>query len=173
MVPVLDAPDGRTSREFIALFAFGGRPVIGYPDDTAADSERAVMIATPDAACPCGTGETFDVCCGPALQGRALPQTAQALMRSRYTAFVLDDTEYLAASWHSSTRPEDASAPAGVSWRRLRIRDTVAGGPADATGEVEFIAHFRTPDGTRNFLHERSRFVRENQRWVYVDGELF
>lgn len=94
-------------------------------------------------------------------------------MRSRYTASVLDDTQYLAASWHSSTCPADPSAPAGIDWRRLRIRDTCDGSPTDETGEVEFVAHFRTADGARDFLHERSRFVRENGRWVYVDGELF
>lgn len=94
-------------------------------------------------------------------------------MRSRYTAFALNDAAYLAASWHSSTRPADATAPTGIEWRRLRIRDTYLGGPDDATGEVEFVAHFRTPDGTRDLLHERSRFERENGRWVYVAGELF
>ena len=94
-------------------------------------------------------------------------------MRSRYTAFVVGDDAYLAASWHSATRPDDASAPPGIDWRRLRIHDTVAGGPTDETGQVEFVAHFRAADGTRDFLHERSRFAREAGRWVYVDGELF
>ncbi|WP_310170940.1 YchJ family protein [Enteractinococcus fodinae] len=125
------------------------------------------------AYCPCGTGQEFQNCCGPVLAGTAEPATAEDLMRSRYSAFVLGDDAYLAASWHSTTRPADASAPTGIQWRRLRIRDTVGGGPDDATGEVEFIAHFRTADGSRDFLHERSRFARENGRWVYVDGELF
>lgn len=123
--------------------------------------------------CPCGTGRSLEQCCGPALAGTALSQTAEALMRSRYTAFVLADDTYLAETWHSATRPADPSAPMGIDWRRLRIRDTRDGGPQDETGEVEFIAHFRTADGTRDFLHERSSFARENGRWVYVDGELF
>lgn len=123
--------------------------------------------------CPCGTDLRFEYCCQPILSGRAAPDTAVALMRSRYTAFVLDDAEYLAHSWHSSTRPSEVTAPAGVEWRRLRVRDTFLGGPDDPTGEVEFVAHFRTPEGVRDFMHERSRFARENGRWVYVDGELF
>ena len=131
------------------------------------------MTRQPDALCPCGTGAQFKDCCEPLLNGTAAPETAEALMRSRYTAFVVGDDAYLAASWHSTTRPVDASAPSGIDWRRLRIRHTTGGGVDDATGEVEFIAHFRNADGTRDFLHERSRFIRENGRWVYVDGELF
>lgn len=124
-------------------------------------------------SCPCGTGQKYSDCCGPVISGATEPETAETLMRSRYTAFVLGDDAYLASSWHSTTRPVDASAPTGVQWRRLRIRNTAGGGPADDTGEVEFVAHFRTADGARDFLHERSRFARENGRWVYVDGELF
>lgn len=131
------------------------------------------MTIPNDAPCPCGTPARFEDCCAPLLSGAAFPQTAEALMRSRYTAFVIGDDAYLALSWHSATRPADPSAPQGIDWRRLRIRDTVAGGPDDETGEVEFVAHFRTADGARDFVHERSRFARENTRWVYVDGELF
>ncbi|HJF14047.1 MAG TPA: SEC-C domain-containing protein [Enteractinococcus helveticum] len=131
------------------------------------------MTISQDDPCPCGTERLFQHCCQPLLTGAAAPETAEALMRSRYTAFVVGDDAYLAASWHSATRPEDPSAPTGIDWRRLRIRDTVAGGPTDQTGEVEFVAHFRSAQGTRDFLHERSRFAREAGRWVYVDGELF
>ncbi|NWN88298.1 MAG: hypothetical protein HLX51_07120 [Micrococcaceae bacterium] len=122
--------------------------------------------------CPCGTAETYQQCCGPYLTGDALPPTAEALMRSRYTAFVVQDSAYLAESWHSETRPDDVSAPTGVEWRRLRIRQTIAGGPSDDTGIVEFVAHFRTADVARDFLHERSKFARERGRWVYVSGDI-
>lgn len=122
--------------------------------------------------CPCGTGQTLRQCCGPALSGEQSPVTAEALMRSRYTAFVLGDTTYLAASWHSQTRPADASAPAGIDWRRLRIRNTQDGGADDETGIVEFMAHFRTAEGQRDVLHERSSFAREHGRWVYVSGDI-
>ena len=127
----------------------------------------------PDQQCACGTGSPLSQCCQPILAGARVPNTALELMRSRYTAFVLNDAAYLAASWHPSTRPADVTVPAGIEWRRLRIRDTQLGGPDDVTGEVEFVAHFRTQDGTRDFLHERSRFERHDGRWVYVDGELF
>lgn len=124
-------------------------------------------------SCPCGTGETYAQCCGPALSGQWPAETAEALMRSRYTAFVLADDAYLYNTWHWRTRPADASAPSDVEWRRLRIRDTQDGGPADKTGTVEFIAHFRTANGSRDFLHERAEFVRDNGRWVYVSGAIF
>lgn len=122
--------------------------------------------------CPCGTGETHARCCAPVLAGELPAETAEALMRSRYTAFVLGDDAYLYTSWHPHTRPDDASAPTGLEWRRLRIRETHAGGPTDETGTVEFIAHFRTKDGSRDFLHERAEFVRENGRWMYVSGDI-
>lgn len=132
-----------------------------------------MAVPTAQRDCPCGTGETLRQCCGPFLAGAATPSTAEALMRSRYTAFVLADTAYVAASWHSATRPADATAPTGIEWRRLRILQTEAGGPSDDTGVVEFVAHFRTADGSRDFLHERSKFAREHGHWVYVEGDIF
>ena len=113
------------------------------------------MTISQDDPCPCGTERLFQHCCQPLLTGAAAPETAEALMRSRYTAFVVGDDAYLAASWHSATRPEDPSAPTGTTGGGC-IRDTVAGGPTDQTGEVEFVAHFRSAQGTRDFLHERS-----------------
>ena len=91
-------------------------------------------------------------------------------MRSRFSAFALGLAPYLLASWHPSTRPDDLELDATV-WRRLQIVDTVAGGPGDETGIVEFRASFRGPDGA-GLLHERSRFVREDGRWFYLDGKI-
>lgn len=90
-------------------------------------------------------------------------------MRSRSSAFALGDAAYLLRSWHPSTRPRSLSLEA-VRWRRLQIVDTVAGGEADAEGVVEFRASYRAPAGG-GVLHERSRFARVEDRWVYVDGE--
>jgi SEC-C motif-containing protein len=92
-------------------------------------------------------------------------------MRSRYTAFVLLNAEYLRKTWHRSTVPADLDLDPGMEWRRLDIVSTRRGGPLDTEGIVEFNAHFRH-DGERGVHHETSRFVRENRRWYYVDAVL-
>ena len=120
--------------------------------------------------CPCFSGNTFDGCCGPLLQGAPAP-TAERLMRSRYTGFTVEDAEYLLRTWHPTTRPETIEFEPGLEWRRLLILDRVAGGPFDRDGIVEFEAFWRQ-GGERGSLHERSRFVREDRQWYYVDGEV-
>lgn len=120
--------------------------------------------------CPCGSGAPYDDCCGRLHDGSPAP-TAEALMRSRFSAFALGLTPYLVATWHPSTRPADLTLDDDVTWRRLQIVDTVAGGPEDADGIVEFRASYRGPDGA-GLLHERSRFVRDDGRWAYLDGDV-
>ena len=122
-----------------------------------------------ESACPCGSGRDYAACCGPIHAGEPAP-TAEALMRSRFSAFALGDTAYLLHSWHPSTRPVDLEPDPDVVWRRLQLVDTVAGAPDDAEGIVEFRASYRGSDGA-GVLHERSRFVRVEGRWVYLDGE--
>ncbi|QDC24584.1 hypothetical protein FE374_08070 [Georgenia yuyongxinii] len=126
-----------------------------------------------DARCPCLSGETYGACCGRFHAGLAAggpyPPTAEALMRSRYSAFAVGDVAYLEATWHPRTRPPDLALD-GVTWRRLDVLAAVAGGPFDTDGVVEFVAHYRSPAGGGR-LHEVSRFVREGGRWFYVDGE--
>jgi len=90
-------------------------------------------------------------------------------MRSRYTAFAVGDAEYLLASWHPDTRPVSIDLDDEQRWLHLTIESSSGGGPFDTEGMVEFTAVYRTPDG-RGRLHERSRFVREDGRWLYVDG---
>jgi SEC-C motif domain protein len=121
-------------------------------------------------ACPCGSGEPYAACCGPAHAGAPVP-TAEALMRSRYSAFALGLGPYLLATWHPATRPADLDLETEVTWRRLQIVDTAAGGAGDAEGEVEFRASYRAPTGS-GLLHERSRFVRADGRWTYLDGDV-
>ncbi|MGG5752960.1 YchJ family protein [Zafaria sp. Z1313] len=128
--------------------------------------------------CPCLGGEAYGECCGrfhAALRDGsrregAWPATAEALMRSRYSAFAVGDVEYLLASWHPSTRPAELELDAELQWRRLDIVGTAAGGPFDAEGVVEFAAHYRGPGG-RGVQRERSRFRREDGRWLYLDGD--
>ncbi|TPW65395.1 YchJ family protein, partial [Schumannella sp. 10F1B-5-1] len=86
----------------------------------------------------------------------------------RFSAFALGDAAYLLRSWHPSTRPAVLDLDDVVVWRRLQIVDTDAGGPDDAEGVVEFRASYRGPEGA-GLLHERSRFVRHDGRWVYLD----
>jgi SEC-C motif domain protein len=120
--------------------------------------------------CPCGSLETFDACCGRYLGDDGVaPPTAEALMRSRYTAFVDGDVGYLLRTWHPDTRPADLDLDPGVRWTGLEVLDRVGGGLVDTEGVVEFRAHHR--DGGRaGVQHERSRFVRDAGRWVYRDG---
>lgn len=88
-------------------------------------------------------------------------------MRSRYSAYVVGDSDYVWRTWHPRTRPADVN-DLTVTWTRLEIVDSVAGQPGDVTGEVEFRAHHRA-----GVLHERSRFEVRASRWLYVDGDLF
>jgi SEC-C motif-containing protein len=125
------------------------------------------------ALCPCGSGRQFNRCCGPCLSGQQLPATAEALMRSRYTAYVRGDETYLRQSWHDSTCPQtlglDQQPP--VKWLGLKIIRTQAGGADDNTGVVEFVARYKL-NGKAQRLHETSHFLREAGRWLYVKGEL-
>lgn len=127
-------------------------------------------IKTLPAPCPCGSGLAYPGCCGPFIAGTALPRTAEQLMRSRYTAYTLNNQDYLSATWHPGTRPPDLTEEKQVTWLGLKIVATESGGPDDQGGEVEFIARFKI--GGRAFrLHERSRFERRQGRWVYLDGD--
>jgi SEC-C motif-containing protein len=126
------------------------------------------MAATP---CPCQSGIPLADCCAPFLSGQRLPATAEALMRSRYTAFALRDEAYLLATWHPSTRPVTLDLAAGPApkWIGLTVREHRQTGPDSAI--VEFLARCRV-GGRAQRLHETSRFVRESGRWYYVDGTI-
>jgi len=127
-------------------------------------------MTTTRSDCPCGSVLPYADCCEPLHLGAPAP-TAEVLMRSRFSAFALGLTSYLLASWHPSTRPDDLELDADVTWRRLQIVDTVAGGVNDQDGVVEFRASFRGPEGA-GLLQERSRFRREGADWYYVDGDV-
>ena len=119
--------------------------------------------------CPCGTGLPLDAGCGPVLAGEREAATAEALMRSRFTAFALGDVDHLLATWHSSTRPRSLELDPGIRWLRLDVLGTSGGGPFDAEGTVAFEAHW-VADGTRGSMRELSRF-RRDRGWQYVDGD--
>ncbi len=121
-------------------------------------------------SCPCGSGERFDGCCHPLLGGEVAP-SAERLMRSRYSAFVVGDARYLRQTWHPGTRPQRLELDAAQRWTGLEIVDAVGGGPEDRRGVVEFRAHWRH-GRERGVLQERSRFIRQHDRWWYVDGDV-
>lgn len=118
-----------------------------------------------------GKALPYAACCGRHLEdfeGRPAPD-AESLMRSRYTAFVLERGDYLLATWHPSRRPADIAFDPGAKWLGLEVKRART---LDAThAEVEFAARQRGAGGRAHRLHETSRFVKENGRWFYVDGD--
>lgn len=122
--------------------------------------------------CPCG-GAAYASCCQPFHKGVATAPTAEALMRSRYSAYALGLTDYVSATWHATTRPAalDLSADQQQGkWLGLTVKSHR---PDGDKAEVEFIARFKPNQGPASRLHESSRFVREEGRWYYTDGDLF
>ena len=91
-------------------------------------------------------------------------------MRSRYTAFARSDAAYLSRTWHSSTRPHRLVLDPSRRWIGLHVLSATRGGLLDTDGEVEFVARWEDADGGRGRQHERSRFLREQGRWVYLDA---
>lgn len=122
----------------------------------------------PPAACPCDPSRRYAACCGPLHAGEAAA-SAQALMRSRYSAYVLGDLEYLRASWAAQTCPQELEFDPSVRWLGLEVKREREDGDAAV---VEFLARYRVGGGRAVRLHEVSRFARIDGRWVYVDGEF-
>ncbi len=128
------------------------------------------------ASCPCGRVDAkkravaYADCCGRFVEhfNDVPAPDAEHLMRSRYSAFVLERVDYLLSTWHSSTRPASLDFDAGAKWLGLEVREHKITG-AD-TAEVEFVGRYRL-EGRAVRLHERSRFVCEDGRWFYVDGD--
>ena len=129
------------------------------------------LINSPQ-ACRCGSGLTYQACCGVYHGGEQLPKTAADLMRSRFTAYALRNAEYLIASWDSSKRPANIDfSKETAEWQSLSIISTKKGGASDSKGVVEFKAFYQQ-DGVDYFMHEISRFIRTAGYWQYLDGEI-
>ncbi len=129
----------------------------------------------PDTTCSCGSGKTVDTCCGPILAGGNAP-TAEALMRSRYTAHVQGDIEHIVNTHDPATRDTVDRAltekwARQSQWKGLTIINVDAGGAHDETGTVEFSAHYSV-DKRDLTHHERSRFRKLDGQWFYVDGDV-
>jgi SEC-C motif-containing protein len=123
----------------------------------------------PTRRCPCGAGLPFPECCGPLHDGTRTAATAEQLMRSRYSAFALRNAEYLVQTWHPRTRPPTDDVDRDVRWTGLDVLGTTGGSPLETEGTVEFRAHY-VAAGRAGAQHERSRFLREDGRWLYLDG---
>jgi len=122
-------------------------------------------------SCPCGSTKPYTACCAPYVERNEVAPTAEALMRSRYTAYTLLLEEYLLATWHTSTRPTslDLAAEAATKWIGLEVKRHEQQDTDHAI--VEFVARYKV-NGRAHRLHEVSRFVHEDGRWFYVDGEI-
>ncbi len=139
-----------------------------------------------DRQCPCGSGAAFAACCQPYINGTAHAPTAEALMRSRYTAFGEGAADYLydtrdPNAHYRDERAEILQSINGTEWLNLTILATQKGGAKDDEGVVEFAAAFRpkrpkfmataTPDDGIKQMRERSFFIRDQGRWFYIDGD--
>jgi SEC-C motif-containing protein len=127
-------------------------------------------------ACPCGSGAAFGACCGPLLAGEQAASTAEALMRSRYSAYVSGQIDYLRSSLHPDHRHDmDLAATRRwaqeARWMGLQIVSIEEGDPDAEQGVVEFVATYKEKGLIRPH-HERANFRRHEGRWYYVDGEL-
>lgn len=126
--------------------------------------------------CPCGRKSVqgklaaYGRCCGQWLESDRAAPDAEALMRSRYSAFVLERAQYLRNTWHPATRPASVEFDARVKWLGLEVRSHSVQDPTHA--QVEFVARQKTASQPAVRLHERSRFVLEQGAWLYVDGDL-
>ncbi|MBB6241135.1 YchJ family metal-binding protein [Rhodanobacter sp. MP1X3] len=122
--------------------------------------------------CPCGNQQGYKPCCSRVHEGAAA-SSAEQLMRARYSAYVLKREDFLLASWHADSRPASLNLAAqqpSPTWLGLEIRQQHSEDESHAS--VEFVARYRLGGGRAQRQHETSRFVRENGRWYYLDGEL-
>jgi len=132
---------------------------MGKGKDTASATARA---------CPCGGGD-YANCCAPFHRG-ALPETALQLMRARYSAYALDELDFVHRTWDETTRPDlaDLHADEGGKWLGLEVRKHVA---QQEQASVEFVARYKA-EGRAQRIHEVSRFVRRHGQLFYVDGSF-
>ncbi len=126
----------------------------------------------PVEVCPCGSTKYFSICCGrytkPSVSIQLAPQTAEQLMRSRYTAYVMHNEKYLSRTWHHTTRPVKILDDQGeIKWVDLTIINTINGKSDDSEGLVEFVARYKM-NGKMTKLHELSRFIKEDGQWFYL-----
>ncbi|CAL9588415.1 hypothetical protein SUDANB38_05209 [Streptomyces sp. enrichment culture] len=123
----------------------------------------------PEGPCPCGLPAPYGECCGRFHTGAATAPTAERLMRSRYSAFVVRDEPYLLRTWAPATRPRSVDFDPDMRWTGLEVHAAEDGTLFHTTGTVTFTARY-THRGEPGALRERSRFEKADGQWLYVDG---
>lgn len=127
--------------------------------------------------CYCCSGKIFADCCQPFLEGKSKPPTAESLMRSRFSAYVTVNVDYILKTTHPSTRrfhdPESIKNWAKTnSWQKLEVISTLDGNVKDKKGVVEFKAYFLDSELKSQTHHEVSNFLKELGKWFFVNGEM-
>ncbi|PRQ12022.1 hypothetical protein C1Y63_02805 [Corynebacterium sp. 13CS0277] len=120
-----------------------------------------------DDRCACTSTATFATCCKPYLTGEKVAPTAVALMRSRFSAFVTGNADYLLSTWLQETAPETLMLDPRVEFYRLDIVGHTQGGPFDTMGTVHFEAFYRVGDTVGSQV-ENSTFGKAGGRWYYI-----
>lgn len=118
--------------------------------------------------CPCQSGKDYELCCGRFISHRHDAENAELLMRSRYSAYVLNKIDYIDETWHPDFRPMNLNTDHSLHWIRLDIQEF---SEKDERATVEFEARLLQA-GKVNALHEKSQFVLEDGRWLYTEGEM-
>ena len=134
-----------------------------------ADSPSTPYLNDPNRPCPCGSGQSFGLCCEPILTGRTPAPTAEALMRARFTAHVLGDHKFLHDSYLPTSSqpytPEPETSP--VPWNKLVIHSHEIG-PTPDLASVDFSAYYDDGKNQRGVLHEKAEFARHRGGWIYT-----
>ncbi len=116
--------------------------------------------------CPCGASSSYEKCCGLIHADISNAMSAEQLMRSRYSAFVLEQEDYLLQSWHPDTRPSTIEFDPKSKWLGLKVKDSQAGLESDTEGRVAFIARCRV-SGKAQRIVENSHFIKVEGIWYY------
>lgn len=139
------------------------KTIMIFPESKSAELSSEIL-------CRCGSNLHYDLCCRPFHESLKKPITAESLMRSRFTAYVMQNESYLLKTWGAAKRPEEIDfSKENSEWTKLEILKTKKGGEKDSKGLVEFKAYY-SQEGEEYVMNEISRFIKSSGRWLYLDG---
>ena len=124
--------------------------------------------------CHCRSEKQFQQCCKPFISGKTKPNTAEELMRSRYTAFCINNLTYIENTMSGPALIQFLSNPnhnTNIKWQKLDICEANDGQKSDTFGTVRFKAYYKLNDN-HYCHHERSEFIKVNNQWLYNDGNI-